>query len=293
MGQDPTAGNEVLIALLAVFGTIGAGLLAFLGNIVVVRWKAKSDLAIAKTQLEAHAHDTAGTTAVNIAQIADEHIKMALQSMQGQIKELQSQNEEKDKTIERHLTMHQQNAERIADLERHVKIGDKVLLQTEKQLRFYDETLGIIRWEADGAGNIVYVNKHFIECTGISERDVLKDRGAWFEAVAEHHAEDLAFKWNNLLAGQLKALNTSFTFKNRLTDELTPVTVNVETIYGLGDEVYRFTARTKPLYLINAELRLENRKLTDENEDLLLQNLQLIGATQDSPEGFGGSSINR
>jgi PAS domain S-box-containing protein len=279
MENPPT--TALSLSLIAAASSVVGAILALLGSIIVARIQARGDKRRLEVEVAGELHKSKIDADVNIAKIADARIKAAFEHQQRQIDELVKENKQKAEQIERDESVQRQNVEHIADLTHHSKTCEKVLKHTERQLRYYDETLGILRWEANEHGGLLYVNKNFLRCTGLTETDALKDERAWLTCISDNKREEVAKLWNELITGEINEFSSSFVFYHSKTKEMTAVTVDVESMFGVGDEVYKFIARTKPLYLINAELTLENKRLEDENIDLISRNLKLIGYMQE------------
>lgn len=292
MESNPT--SAVTIAMIASVSSIAGALLALIGNLIVARINARSEKRRVEKEIAADLDKSRIDADINIAKIADARIKSAFEHQQKQIDGLVELNDEKSKRIEEDERQQRINVEKIDELTHHSRTCEKVLKQTERQLRYYDETLGIIRWEANDAGGLVYVNKNFLRCTGLTESEAIEGDGlAWLRQVSDSKRTEVEERWRELTKGEINEFSLSFVFQNKRTQDLTAVTVDVESMFGLGDEVYKFIARTKPLYLINAELVLENKRLEDENRELIGRNLKLIGYVQEGETHGDKSSLNR
>jgi len=274
---DTNALNTLWTAISAVIG----GVLVFLGSLAVARIQARAALRVAEKTAEPQTKAATAAAELSLSQIADSHLKTVLELHASQIRELTQANESKTKRIADDEERQRENMKRIDLLQEHSETCDRVLKQTERQLRMYDETLGVIRWEAGMDGNLTYVNKHFLYCTGFIEEELLGDSKRWLEAVRPRDLNTVEQEWDRLIRGYQTEIHLRFLFVHQSTQVLTPVEAEVETVFGSGHEVYRFTARTKPLYLINAELSTENKRLQEQNRVLIETNLQLIGRQQD------------
>lgn len=121
----------------------------------------------------------------------------------------------------------------------------RVLEQVERNVRvFYDE-LGIAYWEADKDGNCIYANQTFQDLTGLTP-EKCKNSG-WFEGV---HVEDRArvqYLWRKLVANTDTQLPLPFRFTHLKTKKSAEVVAHAQAIYSQGFEIYKYTARTKPI----------------------------------------------
>ncbi len=264
-----------------------AALFGFLGSVFAEYLRSKTAIKVSEQERQDRLHSSSAEAEFNIAQIADNRIKSAFEYMQKQINELTLANERKTERIAIDEERQRENMRKIEALEVHSDTCERVLSQTEKQLRFYDETLGVIRWEADSSGNLTYVNKHFLACTGLIPEEVIGDSNRWLEAIRDTDLKKVSEKWSQLISGDEDEIDLRFLFVNQSTQELTPVDANITATFGVAREIYKFTARTKSMVLINAELVNENRKLEAQYQEAVERNLQLVGRLQNESSSDG------
>ncbi len=126
---------------------------------------------------------------------------------------------------------------------------EKVLKQYERNIKFLLDDFGIAYWCADNRGNCIEINETFHRLTGLPPADCLGN--GWLNAVHDEDRERVAYQWKIFIANDRTHREFHFRVVNKKSGKTLEVKAMGDIIYLLGDEVYRFTVRTRPLQLEN------------------------------------------
>lgn len=119
-----------------------------------------------------------------------------------------------------------------------------VIEQLERSMRFLFTNMNIAYWEVDKSGKCT-VNQIFHDITGIDAVDCHHD--GWLKAVHEDDRRRVGAQWKNFRENFQTHYRFAFRFRHITLGIVTDVTVECATIMLNGLEVYKWTARTRPI----------------------------------------------